>query len=96
MYGIAGGLAPYKVANQFFTTQVDAQNNTDWVDPNTSTNSHSYSFIVDEITYWISVKDKTGNILVKSVYISGYCIFETPDNGPGIPGGSGGWNGQFN
>ena len=71
--GISGGLSPYKVADQLFTTQVDAQNNTNWIDPNTS-NSHSYSFFTDNITYWISIKDKTGNILVKSIYISEWCL----------------------
>jgi hypothetical protein len=71
--GITGGLSPYKVANQLFTTQLDAQNNTSWVDPD-SGNSHSYNFLSDDITYWVSVKDKTGNILVKSIYIDQLCL----------------------
>ena len=62
---IVGGVGPYEISLNVFTSELDAVNNTSWESIITS---KDFLLGSNNATYWIAVRDSTGTIFAKSIY----------------------------
>jgi hypothetical protein len=79
----SSGVAPYSYATGVFSSEIDAQSNTDWL-PSTSSTTHYYSGLDGSTTYWVAVKDSEGDHVVREI-ITGPCACIEPIVSYGSP-----------